>query len=101
MNRSKILSTAESLTTGDRNRTYGSPHQNMTDFAELVTTYIRTKYKGISPEYLKLTPEDGCRIMQLAKWARTFNPGFHADNYIDDCAYGAMAGECRAIDEEE
>jgi hypothetical protein len=39
--------------------------------------------------------------MVLTKMTRSFQSGFHFDNYVDASAYAAIAGECREIVWEE
>jgi hypothetical protein len=93
--RVQTLETAISLTSGDRNKSYGPPINNLTDCAELWNAYINTKYK--TADALKLNAEDVAWMMVLLKMTRSFQPGYHADNYTDATAYSAIAGECREI----
>lgn len=96
--RGGILFEARKLTEGDRNTIYGHPIDNMSNFAGLVSAYLRGRGRTID-----LSPEDAAWIMVLSKVARTFSAApFHRDNYVDAAAYTAMAGECRKdIDEVE
>ena len=93
--RVQTLETAISLTSGDRDRTYGSPINNLTDCAELWNAYIRTKQRAT--DNLQLDAEDVAWMMVLVKMTRSFQAGYHADNYTDATAYSAIAGECREI----
>ena len=93
--RVQTLETAISLTSGDRNKSYGPPFNNLSDCAELWNAYINTKYK--TADALKLNAEDVAWMMVLLKMTRSFQPGYHADNYTDATAYSAIAGECREI----
>ncbi len=94
--RIKILNRARELTVGDRNEAYGPPWDNLNDCAKLVSAYINGKYDSD----LQLTAEDVAHFMQLVKMARTFHGEYRPDNYIDNAAYGAIAGECRKVEEE-
>ena len=93
--RVQTLETAIGLTNGDRNRTYGPPINNLTDCAELWNAYIRAKQRATNN--LELDAEDVAWMMVLVKMTRSFQSGYHADNYTDATAYSAIAGECREI----
>jgi len=93
--RVQTLETAISLTNGDRDKSYGPPINNLTDCAELWNTYIRAKQRATNN--LELDAEDVAWMMVLVKMTRSFQKGYHADNYTDATAYSAIAGECREI----
>jgi hypothetical protein len=93
--RVQTLETAIGLTNGDRNKAYGPPINNLTDCAELWNTYIRAKQRAT--DKLELDAEDVAWMMVLVKMARSFQRGYHPDNYNDASAYSAIAGECREI----
>jgi len=88
--RQQMLETATNLTCGDRNESYGPPFDNLTDCASLWRSYIRTKYAA----EVELDAEDVAWMMALVKMTRSFQRGYHADNYVDSAAYSAIAGEC-------
>lgn len=88
-----ILKKGIELTEGDRNKSYGSPHPNLTTFAHLVNSYL----KGHGWQGPKLNSVDGSVIMCLAKISRIAVNQHHDDNYIDLATYGAIAGECAAM----
>lgn len=91
--RAQILQKGIDLTTGDRNKSYGSPHPNLTTFAHLVGSYLTgTGWTGP-----KLDSVDGSIIMVLAKISRVAVNKHHDDNYVDMATYGAIAGECAKI----
>jgi hypothetical protein len=94
MNRADILAEAAKLTTGDRNASYGTPYDNLTHMAHMVSSYVCGKY-GLPVE---LNAEDMAWIMVFAKVSRTVAT-YKDDNYIDAAAYAAIAGECREIAE--
>lgn len=85
-----IMRQGINLTNGDRNKTYGSPHPNLTTFAHLVNSYL----KGLGWEGPKLDSVDGSMIMVLAKVSRVAVNKQHEDNYVDGSTYFAIAGEC-------
>lgn len=103
MHRCDILKKASDLTGLDREETYGHPFESMSSFADMTSSYLRSKYGGtmLDDRTFALTAEDMCHILQLLKMIRTFGPEFNIDNYLDNAAYGAMAGECRAIAESD
>ena len=41
-----------------------------------------------------LTEEQGWQFMSILKKARAVGGRVHADDYVDDAAYAALAGEC-------
>lgn len=90
--RETILQTAINLTTGDREKTYGSPHKNMDCLAAYMRVYLGFRAKG-GAEY-KITAHDAAMFNVLSKLARiTVGSNLHMDNYIDGAAYLAMAAE--------
>lgn len=103
--RVQTLETAIKLTGGDRNKSYGPPFDNLSDCANLINAYINTKTACIvrtkDSFEVVLKAEDISWIMTLVKMARSFQPGYHPDNYTDAAAYSAIAGECREIQIEE
>jgi hypothetical protein len=99
--RQTILETGLELTVGDRNETYGPPYVNLDATAQMLSAYITAKFDGATiTETFRLTAEDVAHFMQLVKMARTFHGAYHRDNYIDNAAYAAIAGECRLTEEE-
>jgi hypothetical protein len=104
--RVRTLETAIRLTGGDRNRSYGPPFDNLSDCAELWNAYINTKQACIEATAdgsysVRLKAEDVAWLMTLVKMTRSFQQGYHPDNYTDAAAYSAIAGECREIQREE
>ena len=103
--REQMLNTAKALTCGDRNKSYGPPHDNLSDCAWLWEAYLNTNQRcfrqGDDGWKVKLTSEDVAWMMVLTKMTRSFQSGFHFDNYVDAAAYAAIAGECREIVWEE
>ena len=103
--REAMLNTAKALTCGDRNKSYGPPHDNLSDCAALWEAYLNTNLRCFRRDTdgwkVKLTSEDVAWMMVLTKMTRSFQDGFHFDNYVDAAAYSAIAGECREIIYEE
>ena len=98
--RIEYLETAAKLTSGDRDKEYGSPYINLSDCALLWSAYLHGKYGGetVDPLQFNLTAEDVAWFNVLQKMARTFSGIPKSDTYIDAAAYSAIAGEC-AIEE--
>lgn len=92
--RVQTLETAIHLTGGDRNKSYGPPYDNLSDCADLWNAYINTKMGCLT---VQLNAEDVAWMMTLVKMTRSFQSGYHPDNYTDAAAYSAIAGECREI----
>ena len=100
--RVQTLETAIALTGGDRNKSYGPPFDNLSDCAALWNAYINTKRDCTEATAdgsytVKLKAEDVAWLMTLVKMTRSFQSGYHPDNYTDAAAYSAIAGECREI----
>ncbi len=101
--RVQTLEMAINLTGGDRNRSYGPPYDNLSDCANLWNAYMNSKMGCFVPTgdgvyKANLTAEDVAWFMVLVKMTRSFNHGYHPDNYTDAAAYSAIAGECREIE---
>ena len=96
--RIRLLEKGIKLTSGDRDKTYGPPWDNLDACAQVWSAYITAKF-GM-PETFRLTAEDVAHMMQLVKMTRTFYGSYHADNYLDNAVYGAIAGECRKYEEQ-
>jgi len=101
-----MLETAKLLTSGDRNNSYGPPHDNLKDCAHMWEAYLNNKFGAIQLQpdgsyAVRITAEDVAWMMTLLKMTRTFYPGYHPDNYVDGACYAAIAGECREIEDAE
>lgn len=104
--RETLLNTARAATCGDRHASYGDPYDNLSNCAHLWEAYLNTKpgcivRKDETDYTVRITAEDVAWLMSLLKTARSFSPGYHADNYVDATAYAAIAGECREMEEAE
>lgn len=82
--RQRLLRTAEQLTTGDRNKTYGPPFENMDHIAQIFNAWT-----GHS-----LTAADIARVHIATKMARRTTSPLHEDSYVDDMAYVGIEYEC-------
>lgn len=84
--RAQVLDTAKSLTCGDRNSSYGDPHDNMAHTAGLWNAYLGREI---------ITARDVANMMVLLKLARAKQGALgHWDNYVDAAAYAGIAAEC-------
>ena len=91
-----ILVRADALVNGDRQQTYGHPLDNYEPTAELMTTYLRTRY-GVD---IELDFTDVVRFFQFAKMMREASPngiGMEAgydDNEMDVVGYSGVRELC-------
>lgn len=81
---STVLSEADQVVTGDRQRDYGHPLDNFTDIADLWTVVLR-KRRGME-EYLPVTAEEVALMMDLLKVSRECNTP-KRDNRVDGPGY--------------
>lgn len=75
-----ILSEAQSVIYGDREKTYGRPDKNLRVIADLWSTYVGTA----------ISVDDVCIMMILLKAARLKNDPTHRDSQVDMCGYAAL-----------
>lgn len=94
--RAEVLREAESLITGDRNETYGTPTENFTNIAELITTRFRHKLKDGET----ITATDVADIQILVKIARNIAQT-KRDNFVDIAGYAACGYETTIDDKPE
>lgn len=87
MNRSEILDTAKEYVTRDRAATHGEAEDNFTQIAIVWTWWLNTRLRD------PLTAYDVAQMMSLFKKARAKANKAHLDNFVDDAAYSALAGE--------
>jgi hypothetical protein len=95
--RARLLDAAKQLACEDRNETYGPPYDNLSACAVLWETYMNTKRSYC----IRIAAEDVAWMMVLLKMTRSFQLGYHPDNYVDASAYAAIAGECRDMQEND
>lgn len=86
--RTKTLRKAESLITGDRNRTYGDPTDNFRDIAEVWTTYLKHKLRDGET----ISSGDTAWMMIGLKMVRAkAQPSM--DNWVDAAGYAGCGSE--------
>ena len=73
--RSGVLSEADTLINGERQKHYGTPQENFAAIAQMWSAYL-----GIS-----VSPADVCNLMACLKIARLRN-GAHRDSSVTDAA---------------
>ena len=81
----EILSDANKLVGGDREKDYGDKVKNHTNIAKLWSAYLD----------IKVNAHDVAIMMALLKMARTKLGKVSKDTYIDMSAYSAIAGEIK------
>jgi hypothetical protein len=92
MNRSHILETASSHITVDRAHTHGDAEESFTAIAGGWNWWLSIRAGG------ELDSHDVAMMMSIFKKARIAGNAGHADNYIDDAGYTAIAGEIAGAD---
>lgn len=90
--RATILREAETLITGDRNKTYGSPVENFANIAALWNVQIGHKLKE------PITATEVALMMAHLKLARMIAQP-KRDNFVDAVGYIACGAECEDFDE--
>jgi hypothetical protein len=91
MNRSEILSKADSLISFDRNKEYGNASKNFSDIA-----------KGWSILFgVEITSEQVSLGMAWVKMSRLIKTPYHLDSWCDLAGYAALGGEVSQLEEEE
>lgn len=83
MNRNTILAKAINLTTGDRDKNYGTPLVNHQRIATIWSVILEKE----------ITPSQVALCMAGVKMARLIESPDHLDSFVDGAAYFAIAGE--------
>lgn len=90
-----VLTIAQGLVHGDRNKDYGHPLDNHSTTAEMVSAFLSRKYGRA----ICLDADDVCMFNILQKVSRLANTPTHRDSMIDIAGYIAnieMVGDERA-----
>lgn len=83
-----ILEEAQEIIFGDRERTYGSPDQNLQVIGELWTAYLLGTVNKRNK--VAVDVNDVCNMMVLLKVARLINTPEHRDSQVDAIGYIAL-----------
>ena len=86
-----ILSRADEIIHGDREKTYGDPGKNVRCIATFWSTYLNTKYAA----NLNIKAEDVCAMMRLLKEARLINSPDDDDTLMDIAGYVGLVERIR------
>lgn len=89
--RAKILDTAKSIITGEREKQYGHPEDNFKVIARFWEAYLSERCVG--NDGVTINPEDVAIMMTFLKIARIMSGNYKEDSFIDACGYLALAGE--------
>ena len=81
-----ILSEAQQIIYGDREKTYGAPDKNLVAIAGYWSNHLLTRF-GV---YHDITGADVCIMMTLLKAARLGNDVTHRDSLVDAVGYLAL-----------
>jgi hypothetical protein len=84
-----VLETAATAVCGDRNDSYGLPHNDFKCQADMMSAYL-TRTNG---QTVTVTPTDIAALMCIVKLARQAHAP-KADNWIDLAGYAACGAEC-------
>jgi hypothetical protein len=76
-----ILTEAQELIHGDRQKDYGHPRDNITHTANMFSAYLNTE----------VTPLDVCNLMMMLKMSRVHTTGYHRDSIVDIAGYAGVA----------
>ena len=87
--RGAVLDEAKGLITGDRNNTYGPPHQDFQRSADAATAY---GYRG--PDGRDLEAHDIALLVTLVKISRLMWTPDKRDSWVDIAGYAACGYEC-------
>lgn len=91
--RKTILTMAESIVSGDRERVYGHPAKNLETIAEMWTVWLRARGL-ITNEAASLSIDDVALMMVQLKLARLANDPWHLDSLTDLCGYARLMERC-------
>ena len=91
---STVLTEAEKIIYGDREKTYGHPSKNLQAIAVMWATYLNSR--GLAGVDI-ITAEDVAVMMVLLKAARLGNDPTHRDSLVDICGYAALVERCGEV----
>lgn len=86
-----ILNRALGLVSKDRNQTHGDAYGQMEKFRNLASIYLGKE----------MTVAQATTLILLLKISRMESGSYNPDDYVDAVGYAAIAGEARAIEEEQ
>lgn len=92
MNADTILRTGADLVSGDRAKQHGDKNRVFPNIAVMWNAYLSTRSEPDDP----ITAYDVAQMMSLLKKVRANSGALNADDFVDDAAYSALAGELRA-----
>lgn len=103
--RSQILTQAETLVNGDRNRQYGDPKSDFRKIAALWEVYLngtheRHMEEGLPADYISIQPHDVAVLMILLKVSRLSWSPEKEDSWADAAGYVACGWDCAAEEED-
>ena len=84
MNRGVILSTALEAVCGERAATHGDCETNFQHIAEMWSAYLGIRVSAVDVAHM---------MVQLKQSRVRCGDPQHADHYVDQCGYSAIAGQ--------
>ena len=89
-----VMTQAQAVIYGEREKTYGRPEVNLHSIAEFWSIYL--KRKGVvQGDPTNVTIDDVCQMMVLLKSARLLNDPGHHDSQVDQIGYIGLQERCR------
>lgn len=88
-----ILTEAETIIYGDREKTYGHPAKNLKTIANMWNAYLN----NMDDANFNVSAKDVAAMMMLVKVARFANDPSHRDNLVDVCGYAALIERCDEV----
>ena len=85
--REQLLQDVSKIITGDRNREYGEPDQNIGRTYEMLRAYLGSR------SGLELEPEDVCAFAIILKLGRLSHDSSKRDTWMDIAGYAAVGWE--------
>lgn len=93
--RQRLLEHAMTITSQDRNKSYGDPENNFHNIAVYWSQHLSAS-TGIE---ITVTPNDVASMMMLMKLARLSTNPTHYDSVLDIAGYAACAADCIAAEQ--
>jgi hypothetical protein len=89
-----VMTQAQSIIYGEREKTYGRPEVNLQTIAEFWRVYLERK-EAVQGSATAITIDDVCQMMVFMKSGRLLNEPGHHDSQVDQIGYIALQERCR------
>lgn len=81
-----VMTQAQEVIYGEREKTYGRPEVNLQTIADFWTVYLKRK-QVVQGDGLHITKDDVCQMMVFMKSGRLLNEPGHHDSQVDQIGY--------------